>query len=103
MNLIAWTSTTSQAVDEAIAVLREQLKDARNDLKTAMGVEEKAAHEERVLNMLDRLATVENNRAAIIVGLMAGRRGVDKLPEGELEQIQKEVAALSAMGEEKGE
>lgn len=101
MTIFTFSGKTSDTVDEAIAVLREQIADARNDLKAAIGHDEKAAHEERILNMLDRLTVVENNRANLMLSAMVGRRSVDKLPEAEIEQVQAQLALVSPPEEPK--
>lgn len=83
---------TSAAVDEAVAVLREQIADIRDCLRKAVVGRDKADLEQRLLAMLDRLATVENNRANVLVQFIAGRRGLDRLPEADLEVVVKAIA-----------
>lgn len=93
---------TSAAVNEAIAVLREQIEDVRKDLQTA-DMTEKAMLRAQLNEMTDRLATIENNRANVLVSFIAGRRGLDKLPAAEIEVVVRAIADFAPAVEEKKE
>lgn len=82
---------TSDAVNEAVAALREQVKQLRAK-QTGRGLDPYEATQ--LMELCDRLFHVENNRAQVLVAFIAGRRGLDKLPAAELEQVVKGIAEL---------
>lgn len=53
--------------------------------------------ERRLLALFDRLAMLENNRLGHMVALIAGRRGIDKLPPHQQEQLAAVAAAMAGV------
>ncbi len=76
---------TSDAVDEAVEAVRAQVRRLKELAKpTSEQVQE-------LINLGSYLALVENNRAQLLVGVIAGRRGLDKLPVHDLDQVVKAI------------
>jgi hypothetical protein len=75
---------TSAAVDDVVAIVRTQMGRIREQLAAA-DMAETILLEGRFLQLAAMVREIENNRANVLVAFIAGRRGLDKLPEADLE------------------
>lgn len=89
-------SNTSNAVNEAVEAMRGALAYLRG-LQASRPLD--ADEVTQLISLTDSLAKIENNRGNLLIGAIAGRRGLDKLPPHELEQVVKALAGLPDEGE----
>lgn len=84
---------TSDAVNEVVEAVRAQV--ARLRALVAPSPDEV----NQLLALGTFLAQVENNRGQMLVGIIAGRRNLDKLPPADLEQVVKAIAGIEDEGQ----
>jgi hypothetical protein len=83
---------TSEAVNAAVEVIRGQIGKIRDELAMCGDPVEVHLLERRMLEMLDRLSVIENNRFGVMIAFVAGRRGLDKIPAIELDSMVRAIA-----------
>lgn len=75
---------TTSAVDETVALLREKVR----QLAANPRIDEDEERGLRAMaDMADAIIKAENNRFGPLVAMIAGRRGLDKLPAGDLARL----------------
>jgi hypothetical protein len=75
---------TTEAVDAAVKLLRQQMEKLAANPRID---EEEARGLEAMRNMAAEIIKAENNRFGPLVAMIAGRRGLDKLPAGDLARL----------------
>jgi hypothetical protein len=85
------TGHASAAVNESIAIIRQQMERIKGQLLTA-DMHDSAILEGRFLALAGMVRDIEDNRASLYVQVMAGRRGLDKIPQADAELIEQALA-----------
>jgi len=83
---------TSEAVNEVVEVIRKRIAALQSEV---FGSPAEARDADRSIVELSRvLVDIENNRLGALVAVIAGRRGLEKLPAYEREKL---IAALAGI------